>query len=146
MIKFSAFERTIEFLYKYVVPVKRDDLGKPAQLVVTFGAGYIAGVCCAVASHPFDSVVSKLNSDIGSTPWQAAKDLGMIGEWYSIGLFPSLYENRPGDFCEFKLYTGSNNIQPVDTRLVHDTSNFSSCENGAFLLMEATVLSVLLLM
>ena len=60
---------------------KRDELGKPAQLVVTFAAGYIAGVFCAVVSHPADSVVSKLNSDVGSTAWQAAKDLGMIGKW-----------------------------------------------------------------
>ena len=80
MMKFAAFERTVEFLYKYVVPVPRDQLSKPKQLVVTFAAGYIAGVFCAIVSHPADSVVSKLNSNKGSTAWQAAKDLGMIGE------------------------------------------------------------------
>lgn len=81
MMKFAAFERTVEFLYKYVVPVPRDTLSKPKQLVVTFAAGYIAGVFCAIVSHPADSVVSKLNSDKGSTAWQAAKDLGMVGEY-----------------------------------------------------------------
>ena len=80
MMKFAAFERTVEFLYKYVVPVPRDSLSKPKQLVVTFAAGYIAGVFCAIVSHPADSVVSKLNSDKGSTAWQAAKDLGMVGK------------------------------------------------------------------
>ena len=85
MMKFAAFERTVEFLYKNVVPVPRDQLGKPAQLVVTFSAGYIAGVFCAIVSHPADSVVSKLNSAVGSTPWQAAKDLGMIGEGLDSG-------------------------------------------------------------
>ena len=80
MMKFAAFERTVEFLYKNVVPVPRDELGKPAQLVVTFSAGYIAGVFCAVVSHPADSIVSKLNSQQGSSAIQAAKDLGMIGE------------------------------------------------------------------
>ena len=80
MMKFAAFERTVEFLYKHVVPVPRDQLGKPSQLVVTFAAGYIAGVFCAVVSHPADSVVSKLNSMEGSTAWQAAKDLGMAGQ------------------------------------------------------------------
>ena len=80
MMKFAAFERTIEFLYKHVVPVPRDELGKPAQLIVTFTAGYIAGVFCAVVSHPPDSIVSKLNSQQGSSMIQAAKDLGMIGE------------------------------------------------------------------
>ena len=57
----------------------RDDLSKPKQLVVTFIGGYIAGVFCAVVSHPADTVVSKLNSDVGSTPVQAAKELGMKG-------------------------------------------------------------------
>lgn len=85
MMKFAAFERTVEFLYKHVVPVPRDELGKPAQLAVTFGAGYIAGVFCAIVSHPADSVVSKLNSAVGSTPLQAAKDLGMIGMWKGLG-------------------------------------------------------------
>ena len=89
-MKFAAFERTVEFLYKQVVPVKRDDLGKPAQLVVTFAAGYIAGVFCAVVSHPADSVVSKLNSDVGSTAWQAAKDLGMVGKENTLACISGL--------------------------------------------------------
>ena len=79
MMKFAAFERTVEFLYKHVVPVPRDTLGYGSQLAVTFAAGYIAGVFCAVVSHPQDSIVSKLNSNIGSSALQAAKDLGMKG-------------------------------------------------------------------
>lgn len=85
MMKFACFERTIEFLYKYVVPVPRDSLPKSQQLVVTFAAGYIAGVFCAIVSHPADSVVSKLNSDKGSTAIQAAKNLGMRGLWKGLG-------------------------------------------------------------
>lgn len=79
MMKFACFERTVEALYKYVVPKPRSDCSKPEQLVVTFAAGYIAGVFCAVVSHPADTVVSKLNNDVGSTPIQAAKELGMKG-------------------------------------------------------------------
>ena len=79
MMKFAAFERTVEFLYKHVVPYPRDQMSKPAQLVVTFTGGYIAGVFCALVSHPADTVVSKLNSDVGSTPVQAAKELGWKG-------------------------------------------------------------------
>lgn len=79
IMKFVGFERTVEFLYKNMVPVPRDQLGKPSQLVVTFSAGYIAGVFCTVVSHPFDSIVSKLNSQEGSSMWQATKQLGMIG-------------------------------------------------------------------
>ena len=33
-------------------------------------------------SHPADTVVSKLNNDVGSTPIQAARELGMKGEYY----------------------------------------------------------------
>ena len=57
----------------------RSDMSKPQQLVVTFAGGYIAGVFCAVVSHPADTVVSKLNADVGSTPVQAAKELGWKG-------------------------------------------------------------------
>ena len=85
MMKFAAFERTVEFLYKHVVPVPKSELSKPKQLVVTFAGGYIAGVFCAVVSHPADTVVSKLNSDVGSTPVQAAKELGMKGLWKGLG-------------------------------------------------------------
>jgi solute carrier family 25 phosphate transporter 3 len=85
MMKFACFERTVEALYRYVVPKKRDDCSKPEQLVVTFAAGYIAGVFCALVSHPADSIVSKLNSDVGSTMFQAAKNLGWKGMWKGLG-------------------------------------------------------------
>lgn len=41
MMKFACFERTVELLYKYVVPKPRSECTKPEQLVVTFVAGYI---------------------------------------------------------------------------------------------------------
>ncbi|XP_065067357.1 solute carrier family 25 member 3-like [Rhopilema esculentum] len=85
MMKFACFERTVEALYKYVVPKPRSDCTKGEQLVVTFAAGYIAGVFCAVVSHPADTVVSKLNNDVGSTPIQAARELGMKGLWKGLG-------------------------------------------------------------
>lgn len=65
MMKFSCFERTIELLYKHVVPKPRDQCTKQEQLVVTFAAGYIAGVFCAIVSHPADTLVSKLNKEKG---------------------------------------------------------------------------------
>ena len=37
------------------------------QLMVTFAAGYIAGVFCAIVSHPADSVVSVINKNPGRT-------------------------------------------------------------------------------
>merc|ERR1712228_682304 len=85
MMKFACFERTVEALYKYVVPKPRAECKKSEQLVVTFAAGYIAGVFCAIVSHPADTVVSKLNNDVGSTAIGAAKELGMKGLWKGLG-------------------------------------------------------------
>ena len=43
MTKFACFERTLEALYKHVVPKPKLECTKAEQLVVTFSAGYIAG-------------------------------------------------------------------------------------------------------
>merc|ERR1712179_329362 len=88
MMKFSCFERTVEALYANVVPKPRDQCTKGEQLVVTFAAGYIAGVFCAIVSHPADTIVSKLNQKSGSTAMGVAKELGFAGLWK--GLFPRI--------------------------------------------------------
>ncbi|XP_057330649.1 phosphate carrier protein, mitochondrial [Microplitis mediator] len=85
MMKFACFERTVELLYKYVVPKPREQCSKGDQLVVTFAAGYIAGVFCAVVSHPADSVVSKLNQEKGATAVDVLKKLGFGGVWKGLG-------------------------------------------------------------
>merc|ERR1711946_82669 len=76
MMKFACFERTVEALYQYVVPKPRAECSKSEQLVVTFAAGYIAGVFCAVVSHPADTIVSYMNKAQGSGIGDAAKALG----------------------------------------------------------------------
>ncbi|XP_076240839.1 mitochondrial phosphate carrier protein 1 [Calliopsis andreniformis] len=85
MMKFACFERTLELLYKYVVPKPRQECTKGEQLVVTFAAGYIAGVFCAVVSHPADSVVSKLNQEKGATAGDVLRKLGFAGVWKGLG-------------------------------------------------------------
>jgi hypothetical protein len=80
MMKFACFEKTVEFLYKNVVPKPRADCSKSEQLLVTFVAGYIAGVFCAIVSHPADTVVSKLNQDAGASAIGILKKLGPVGE------------------------------------------------------------------
>ena len=67
MMKFACFENTVEALYKYVVPKPKSQCSKTEQLGVSFVAGYIAGVFCAVVSQPADNLVSKLNSQPGAT-------------------------------------------------------------------------------
>ncbi|XP_061391132.1 phosphate carrier protein, mitochondrial [Musca vetustissima] len=84
MMKFACFEKTVELLYKHVVPKPRSECSKGEQLVVTFAAGYIAGVFCAIVSHPADVVVSKLNQAKGSTALQVAKSLGFMGMWNGL--------------------------------------------------------------
>jgi len=88
MMKFACFERTVELLYKHVVPKPRAECTKPEQLVVTFAAGYIAGVFCAIVSHPADTIVSKLNQDSGASAIGILKKLGPMGVWG--GLFPRI--------------------------------------------------------
>ena len=53
--------------------------GKALTLFLSSFNLFSAGVFCAVVSHPADTVVSKLNNDVGSSPLQAARDLGMRG-------------------------------------------------------------------
>ncbi|KAB0336945.1 hypothetical protein FD755_025792, partial [Muntiacus reevesi] len=74
MMKFACFERTVEAF----------ECSKPEQLVVIFVAGYIAGVFCAIVSHPADSVVSVLNKEKGVSASQVLKRLGFRGVWKGL--------------------------------------------------------------
>merc|ERR1712079_465387 len=85
MMKFSCFEKTVEALYKHVVPKPRAECTKGEQLIVTFAAGYIAGVFCAIVSHPADCVVSVLNKSPNLSAGQVVSDLGMKGLWAGLG-------------------------------------------------------------
>lgn len=87
MMKFWAFERTVEALYANVIPKPRSQCSKMEQLGVSFLGGYIAGVFCAVVSHPADSVVSKLNQ-YSTNPgiMNVARELGPIGVWRGLGM------------------------------------------------------------
>jgi len=60
VIKFMAFERIAEAIYKRL-PKPKSELTKTEQMMVIFTAGYIAGVLCGAVSHPADTMVSKIN-------------------------------------------------------------------------------------
>lgn len=85
MMKFACFERTLEALYKHVVPKPRDECSKGEQLMVTFAAGYIAGVFCAIVSHPADTMVSKLNQAKGTGIGAIYRQIGFMGLWKGLG-------------------------------------------------------------
>ncbi|PIC26160.1 hypothetical protein B9Z55_018823 [Caenorhabditis nigoni] len=84
-VKFVCFERIMELMYTHVVPKPRSECTKAEQLMVTFSAGYLAGILCAVASHPPDVLVSQLNQDPNATLSSAAKKLGSKGMWAGLG-------------------------------------------------------------
>lgn len=67
MMKFASFETIVEMIYKYGIPTPKDQCSKPLQLGVSFAGGYVAGVLCAIVSHPADNLVSFLNNAKGAT-------------------------------------------------------------------------------
>ncbi|KAJ2378184.1 Cu/Pi carrier [Coemansia sp. RSA 2607] len=97
MVKFASFENIVEAIYSRVLQRPKSQLSKAQQLGVTFAAGYLAGIMCAIVSHPADTVVSKLNSVARSKgPGQSQttvstilKDLGFRGLW--TGLMPRIF-------------------------------------------------------
>ncbi|KAK9900754.1 mitochondrial carrier [Cystobasidium minutum MCA 4210] len=114
MMKFWSFEATVAKIYSY--------LGKPAssynklqQLGVSALAGYIAGVFCAVVSHPADTMVSKLNAQ-GKTG--AAKptvgsiysEIGFGGLWAGLStriiMIGTLTALQWLIYDSFKVYAG----------------------------------------
>jgi len=89
-MKFVAFERIVEAFYKNIFTKPKNEYGKATQLSVTFASGYIAGVFCAIISHPADTMVSKLNSikTEGSTMDGVKKiysQIGFSGLWRGLG-------------------------------------------------------------
>ena len=59
-----------------MVPKPKSECSKGEQLGVSFAAGYIAGVFCAVVSHPADNLVSKLNAKEGATIGGIINEMG----------------------------------------------------------------------
>ena len=86
MVKFATFENIVALFYKYLLTNPRDSYSKATQLTVTFASGYIAGIFCALVSHPFDSCVSKMNNSAEKmNMFQAMKVLGWKGCWNGLG-------------------------------------------------------------
>ncbi|KAJ4850156.1 Mitochondrial phosphate carrier protein 3, mitochondrial [Turnera subulata] len=79
MMKFASFETIVELIYKYSIPKPKNQCSKELQLGVSFAGGYIAGVFCAIVSHPADNLVSFLNNAKGASAADAVKKLGWWG-------------------------------------------------------------------
>ncbi|MCJ1283772.1 hypothetical protein MMC26_003103 [Xylographa opegraphella] len=91
MMKFASFETIVEMIYGYL-PGKKSDYGKGAQTGVSFAGGYLAGILCAIVSHPADVMVSKLNANrqrgeaFGAAMGRIYKDIGFSGLWNGLAV------------------------------------------------------------
>jgi solute carrier family 25 (mitochondrial phosphate transporter), member 3 len=89
MMKFASFETIVEAIYNYL-PGTKNDYGKGAQTAVAFSGGYLAGILCAIVSHPADVMVSKLNANrqagegFGAATSRIYKDIGFSGLWNGL--------------------------------------------------------------
>lgn len=88
-MKFASFETIVEMIYGYL-PGKKQDYGKSQQTAVAFTGGYLAGILCAIVSHPADVMVSKLNAvrqpgeAFGAAMGRVYKDIGFGGLWNGL--------------------------------------------------------------
>lgn len=88
-MKFASFEKIVEAIYNKL-PGQKSDYGKGAQTAVAFSGGYMAGILCAVVSHPADVMVSKLNAvrkpgeAFGLAMNRIYADIGFRGLWNGL--------------------------------------------------------------
>ena len=91
MCKFATFEATVDQIYK-VLGKPKASYNSVQQTGVSFLGGYIAGIACAIISHPADVMVSKLNSNTkeGEGAMTAIariyKNIGFMGLWNGLGV------------------------------------------------------------
>ncbi|RMY43721.1 hypothetical protein D0865_11046 [Hortaea werneckii] len=90
MVKFATFESAVEMIYQSLNKPK-ESYTTLQQTGVSFLGGYIAGIGCAVVSHPADVMVSKLNAD--RKPGEAA--MGAVGRIYKNIGFAGLWNGLP---------------------------------------------------
>jgi len=78
--KFFFFEKIVSIFYTNVFTRPKDTYSKGTQLGITFASGYLAGVICAIVSHPADSLVSQLGKadNKGKSVGQIAKEVGFV--------------------------------------------------------------------
>lgn len=67
-------------LYTHVFTKPKNSYSKTTQLGITFAAGYLAGIICAVVSHPGDSIVSLMAKPKykGKSMGEITKDFGLM--------------------------------------------------------------------
>lgn len=115
MCKFASFEKTVEYIYSSL-PKKKNEYSALAQTGVSFLGGYIAGILCAVVSHPADVMVSKMNTDrpAGESAMTSVsriyKQIGFSGLWNGLPVRIVMIGSLTGLqwllYDSFKVYVG----------------------------------------
>jgi solute carrier family 25 phosphate transporter 3 len=85
MAKFYFFELVKNAFYENVFTEPKETYTKGTHLGITFASGYIAGVACAIVSHPADTVVSKMAKDSSKSAGDILSELGFGGIWGGLG-------------------------------------------------------------
>lgn len=80
MAKFYFFEKIVQLFYQHVFTKEKSEYSKITQLSITFASGYLAGVVCAIVSHPADTMVSQLGKaeNKGKGFGQIASEFGVM--------------------------------------------------------------------
>lgn len=115
MMKFASFETIVSAIYDYL-PGQKDDYGKGTQTAVAFTGGYLAGILCAIVSHPADVMVSKLNTDrsagesVGAAMSRIYGKIGFGGLWNGLPVRVVMIGSLTGAqwlvYDSFKLFMG----------------------------------------
>lgn len=91
MVKFSSFENIVAAIYAYL-PKEKEQYSSLMQTGISFTGGYIAGIFCAIVSHPADVLVSMMNAEkkATETTGQALSrmyaKIGFKGLWNGLGV------------------------------------------------------------
>lgn len=115
MVKFASFEKIVEKIYASL-PLKKEEYSPIQQIGVSFVGGYIAGIFCAIVSHPADVMVSLVNANrkesesMGSAVSRMYAKIGFGGLWNGLPIRIAMIGTLTGFqwliYDSFKSYVG----------------------------------------
>lgn len=117
IVNFYTFENAVSVIYSDILGGKpKEDYSSLQQLGVTFAAGYIAGFCSAVISHPADSLVSlkSMPEHSGQSALQIAREVGLY-RLATKGLAPRILVTGQIISVQWLLYDGFKSLMGFGT-------------------------------
>lgn len=116
MCKFASFEKIVELIYSKALARPKNEYSKLQQTGVSFVGGYIAGIFCAIVSHPADVMVSKINNEkkptetMGQASKRIYSKIGFAGLWNGLPVRIVMIGTLTGAqwliYDSFKAYVG----------------------------------------